>query len=361
MILELIENNFVGVTLTLCLILFILTNNNFEERTNRLFLVAAVSILIVIIEEAWEAQLALSPVYQPLRVPLSALGYALRPALPFCTMLIARKFRGRQLALLAAPLVFNTLVAFSSLFCGLSFSYSADNKFVRGPLGYTPFIVAAFYVVGAIALLFITYKGGGRMEMMILTAIVLLAFLATIMESRFHLQFIQCPGMATSLTFFYMFLHSSQNNRDPLTEALTRRRFYLDSNKNHAAISAVISLDLNDLKKLNDQKSHLEGDRALCTVAKIVKRYMGLRATLYRVGGDEFMILCCKMDEENVQKIISMIRRDLEETDYRCAIGYAMKPAKMSFKSACHIADNAMYENKRQMKGDVTTESNEVR
>lgn len=353
MILELIENNFVGVTLLLCLILFILTNNNFEKRTNRLFLIAAISILIVIIEEAWEAHLALSPVRQSLRVPLSALGYSLRPIIPFLTMLIAKKYSRKQLALLTAPMIFNTLIAFSSLFCGISFSYSADNEFVRGPLGYMPFIVAAFYVCGAIILLFKTYKDVGIMEMMILTAIVLLAFAATIMESRYHLQFIQCPGMATSLTFFYLFLHSNQNNRDPLTEALTRRRFYLDSENKDAALTAVISLDLNDLKKINDENSHMEGDKALYTVAQIVKRYTGLRAKLYRVGGDEFMILCYKMSEENIKKMIGMIRKDLENTPYRCAIGYAMNTEQMSFKEVCLAADNLMYENKRQMKGAV--------
>lgn len=350
LVLELIEENFVGVIITLFLMLFVLTNNNFEKRTNRFFLASTVLILIVIIEEAWEARLALSPTYEPLRVPLSALGYTLRPLIPYLTMLITKHYPRKQFILLTIPAVFNGLVSFSALFCGISFSYSADNQFVRGPLGYTPFAVAAFYIIFVIALTFITYRDMGIREMLIISAIVCLAFLATVMESWLHIQFIQCPGMATSLTFYYMFLHSNYNNRDPLTESLTRRRFYLDSKRYYATLTAVISVDLNDLKQINDQHSHMAGDKALSTVARTIKAQKGPHAFLYRVGGDEFMLICYKMDEKSVKEMIERIQNALEETEYRCAIGYAMKSNRMNFDSVCHVADNRMYENKRQMK-----------
>lgn len=353
MILQLIEDNFVAVTITSFLILFIITNNNFEKRTNRLFLMAAASILILIIEEAWEAKLALSPVYEPLRVPLSALGYTLRPMIPFWAMLIVKKYQKNQLRLLAAPLVFNMLVAFSAFFCKLSFSYTITNEFVRGPLGYTPFVVSAIYVFGTISLMLKTYRDMSSMEMTIISAIVLLAFITTIMESMFNIQFIQCPSMATSLTFYYMFLHSNQNNRDPLTGAFTRRKFYLDSKKFHASLSAVVSLDLNDLKKLNDQHTHMEGDKALRTVAGVIKQYTGVNANFYRVGGDEFMILCYKMNENDVKKMIQGIQSSMMKTDYRCAIGYSMMSDNVKFDVACQKADNFMYENKHHMKKDV--------
>lgn len=354
MVLDFIEHNFVAVTITLFLMLFVLTNNNFERRTNRLFLLAAFCILILIFEETWEAQLAISDCYEPLRIPLSAVGYSLRPMVPFLLMLIAKKYTKKEFMLLIIPLAFNALVAFSALFSDISFSYTESNEFVRGPLGVVPFLVAAFYMLGAITLMFLTYKDMGMMEMLILSAILVLTFMATIIESIFRIQFIQCPSMATSITFYYLFLHSNQNNRDPLTETLTRRRFYLDTERYKASISAVISLDLNDLKKINDQNTHMEGDKALSTVANVIKRHKGVHASLYRTGGDEFIVLCYRLKEENVKKMISKIREDMKKTKYRCAIGYAMKTDKMSVDEACHIADNLMYENKRQMKGETS-------
>lgn len=347
---ELIQSNFVGVAITLFLILFIVTNNNFEKKINRLFLSAALCVLVLIIEEAWEAQLALQPTFSPLRILLSAIGYSLRPMIPYLLVMIFKNYTKRWIIIFSIPLAFNALVSFSSMFFGVSFGYTANNEFVRGPLGYTPFIVAGLYVVVLLVLTIQSYRNGGLMETMIVSAIVLLAFFSTVMESLFHFQFIQNPSMATSITFYYLFLHSNRNNRDPLTGALTRRRFYLDADKYRARLSAVISLDINDLKILNDQYGHIEGDKALITVTDVVKKYTSSKASLYRTGGDEFMILCYKVTEKNVQEMIARIRSDLDKTSYRCAIGYALYASHMKLDHICHMADNMMYEDKRKMK-----------
>lgn len=350
MLVELIQNSFVAVVIVLFLCLFILTNNNFEKRTNRLFLAAAICVLILIVEEAWEAQLALKADYDPMRVVLSAIGYSLRPVIPCLLAFVVKSNPRSWQVFLSIPLAVNTLISFSALFCGVTFAYTPDNQFLRGPLGFTPFFVAGFYVVTVLILTIQECRNGGLMEAMIISAIVLLAFLSTILESIFRVRFIQNPSIATSITFYYLFLHSSQSNRDPLTGALIRRRFYLDAEKYHSALSAVISLDLNNLKELNDQYGHTEGDKALIAITDVVKKHTGAKASLYRVGGDEFMILCYRQREKDVCKLISSISADLEKTKYRCAIGYAMHSDKMDFDNVCQLADNVMYENKRQMK-----------
>lgn len=350
MIYELIQNNFVAVAITSFLILFILTNNNFENRTNRLFLAAAVCTLLLIIEEAWEAQLALKPVYTSPRVLLSAVGYSLRPMVPFFLVLISHRMTKNVFFSLCIPMGLNILIAFSSLFCGISFSYTAANEFVRGPLGYTPFVVAGIYVLVLLIQTNKGYRKGGAMETMIVSAIVLLAFFSTVMESIFHFQFIQNPSIATSITFYYLFLHSNRSNRDTLTGALTRRRFYIDADKYRTTLSAVISLDINNLKMLNDRYGHIEGDKALITVTDVIMKYAGSKVSLYRVGGDEFMILCYKMKEDKVQNMIQKIQNDMEQTNYRCAIGYALYSPQTKLDQVCQIADSIMYENKRKMK-----------
>lgn len=352
LILQLIEDNYVAVVITAFLMIFAYTNNNFEKNKNRMFLAAAYCILLLIIEEAWEAQLALRAKPTMLRVLLSAIGYSLRPMIPFFLCLTNKRYTRKQLFLLLIPLVYNGLVAFSALFSSISFSYSPDNHFVRGPLGITPFLIAAFYIAVLLYQTTRSWRKGGMKEAMILTAIVMLAFLSTVLESIFGFQFIQNPSMATSVTFFYLFLHSNQNNRDPLTGALTRRRFYLDADKHSSTLTAVISLDLNNLKTLNDQYGHLEGDRALTGVTDIIQHYMGTHSSLYRTGGDEFMILCYKMKAEAVETLIEKIRNDLSNTKYRCAIGYVLYTQQMNIERACQIADSVMYENKRLMKAE---------
>lgn len=347
---EIIQQNFVGAAIALFLILFIVTNNNFEKKTNRFFLAAASCILLLIIEEAWELQLSYKTVYTPPRALLSAIGYSLRPLVPYFLVIMFQNGTKKWNLMMTTPAVFNILVSFSALFCGLSFSYTPDNEFVRGPLGYTPFIVAGFYIILLLIQTLTEYRRGSYMEAMIVSAIALLAFTSTVMESLFHFRAIQNACIGTSITYYYLFLHTNRNNQDTLTGALTRRRFYLDAEKYRTTLSAVVSLDLNDLKKINDQFGHLEGDQALVEVSTVIKKNMGKRASLYRVGGDEFMILCYKLSEEKVQEMIARIQTELKNTQYRCAMGYALFSHQAELERVCQIADKAMYENKRQMK-----------
>lgn len=350
---QLIEENFIAVVVTSFLILFAYTNNNFKKNINRYFLGASLCILCLIIEEAWEARLALAATPATMRIVLSAIGYTLRPMIPLFLCLTVKKYSKKQLILLYIPLIVNGLAAFSSLFCKVSFGYTPDNKFVRGPLGMTPFIVAGLYIIILLAQTAKKWRKGGFKEALIVSAIVILAFLSTVMESVFGFAFIQNPCMAVSVTFYYLFLHTNKNNRDQLTGALTRRRFFLDADQHKSSMTAIISLDLNNLKLLNDQYGHVEGDKALVTVTNIIQKYMGSRASLYRTGGDEFMVLCYKLDEEVVTDIIKKIRADLSKTKYRCAIGYAKYSDQESFESACHVADTLMYEDKRKMKEEI--------
>lgn len=350
MIYEIIQQNFIGVAITSFLLLFILTNNNFEKRINQIFCAAAVCVLVLIAEEAWEAQLAKEEVYAAMRVPLSALGYTLRPIVPFLLVLTVRKSTWKRRLLLSIPLVINALVSFSALFGKWAFSYSQDNQFIRGPLGIIPFITAGFYVVILLGLTAWEYRNGGIMEAMIVSAIVLLAVVATVMESVFKFRAIQSAGFGTSITFYYLFLHTNRSNRDVLTGALTRRRFYVDAEKYRASLTAVISMDLNDLKKINDQYGHMEGDKALITITKVFKRCIIKHAVLYRTGGDEFMVLCHKMPEEKVKEQIKRFQEELKKTEYRCAIGYAMYSGQQELDDVCQNADYAMYEHKKQMK-----------
>lgn len=350
MLREIIQQNFMSTIIVLFLIIFIVTNSNFDKLTNHLFLASALCVLILIIEETWEFQLAQQSTYSSLRVVLSAIGYTLRPTTAYFLVMIILRKTPRHMFLMSIPLIINMFVSFSSLFNNWAFSYTMSNKFVRGPLGYIPFIVAGFYVA---VLLYKTIRErckGGRIEAMTISGIAILTIVATLMESVFGFRMIQCGCSGISITFFYLFLHTNQNNRDPLTGCLTRRKFYLDANKYEHSLTAIISLDLNDLKVINDQFGHLEGDKALVTVTDIIRKCIYKNQTLYRIGGDEFMILCYRMNEDSVKQLIQDIQEDIHKTRYSCAIGYAMHNLQDKLDSTCQIADHAMYQNKIEIK-----------
>lgn len=347
---EMIQQNFMAVTIIIFLMLFILLNNNFDKKTNRLFLCSAVCVLLFIVEEAWEGQLARRDTYSYMRVVLSAAGYTLRPMTAYFLVMINGRKNLKWTLLMSIPAVLNMLVAFSALFGSWSFGYTQLNEFVRGPLGYAPFVTAGFYVAAVLLMTMWKCKKGDLMEAMTVSMIVILIIFSTVMESVFHFRSIQSAASGISITFYYLFLHTNQSNRDPLTSALTRRRFYLDAERYRTALTAVISLDLNNLKVLNDKYGHVAGDKALVTMTEVVKKCITKKASLYRTGGDEFMILCYKLSEQQVQEMIKQIQEAMEETEYRCAIGYATYHYRVGLDHACQLADDAMYENKQEMK-----------
>ena len=119
-------------------------------------------------------------------------------------------------------------------------------------------------------------------------------------------------------------------------------------------LTAVISIDLNDLKRLNDENGHAAGDTALCTIVACIQNILPRGCHLYRTGGDEFMILCSQVSKDDVPALIDHMRKELSKTPYCCAIGFATPDADEDFEHICSIADAAMYANKKQLKGEDT-------
>jgi len=85
--------------------------------------------------------------------------------------------------------------------------------------------------------------------------------------------------------------------RDSLTQAFTRRylteRLAKEVSRSRAttADAALLVIDVDGLKQLNDRYGHLAGDRALCAVAARIGALMPAENVLARYGGDEFVVL----------------------------------------------------------------------
>ena len=106
-------------------------------------------------------------------------------------------------------------------------------------------------------------------------------------------------------------------HRDPLVPLFNRRGMLREletmiaRHARHGHPAAVLFVDLNDLKLLNDSYGHMGGDAALVTVAE--KLVEGTRATdcVARLGGDEFCVLLDHADEksalETAERLVDII------------------------------------------------------
>lgn len=78
----------------------------------------------------------------------------------------------------------------------------------------------------------------------------------------------------------------------------------------------VCFIDVNGLKAINDSRGHLEGDHLLVDVASTLKEFSSTNgAEIYRVGGDEFMIITPDMSREDFEKYAQTLRDNCERPD----------------------------------------------
>ena len=92
-------------------------------------------------------------------------------------------------------------------------------------------------------------------------------------------------------------------------QLLSRIEIAISRNHRHDESSAVIFLDLDGFKPVNDQYGHAVGDRVLVEVARRLERIATRRSDLVaRLGGDEFVILCEDTTAEGAEQIVTQIR-----------------------------------------------------
>lgn len=274
----------------------------------------------------------------------------MRPLVILNTILILVRNKSINRKVLYSPAIINGIVAFSALFSDIAFSYSADNQFVRGPLGSTAYVVSALYLLTLIVLAFLYIKERNICESYILFLMGFFALLSIYLEVTFLYDGFINSTLAVSLIFYYLFFNAQIINRDILTQAFNRRCFYIDAQKDFTKLSGVISLDLNNLKKLNDTEGHASGDLALCTMVNTIKKVLPVSCRLYRIGGDEFIILCFKQDQATIENLVNKMKSEMDKTPYTCAMGLAFLQEGDTLEQLCIRADANMYEDKAKTK-----------
>jgi len=117
---------------------------------------------------------------------------------------------------------------------------------------------------------------------------------------------------------------------------------------------AIISADLDGLKKVNDTFGHGEGDLYLKKCASIFKEVLRGYDLLARVGGDEFALVLPRTDKVAGEGVLKRIDRKIEEYNksqkglpLRISLGLAVSEnSTQSLEKTHHEADRLMYENK---------------
>ena len=151
-------------------------------------------------------------------------------------------------------------------------------------------------------------------------------------------------------------------DRDPMLDIFNRRAFAREMDRALGLIdryqmkASLVFIDLNDLKKINDQRGHAAGDAALAHVAEALTANVRQTDVVARLGGDEFALLLLQADEgvaaAKAQSIAAVVAARPVEWDgepFSAAVSWgAIEIRKgVSAQEAMNLADEAMYEAKK--------------
>lgn len=318
-------------------------------RMTRFAVVLLLLNSILIHVEMWLGNLPTFSIWRPM---LAALIYIFNPMIMVFIIQIITPERKKHYWLLL-PLLINVPVCLSSQWTHLVFFYHPKNYYAGGLLPMWPYYVFAFYVVVFLVRCWqMFHRSGGRERMMIPfivfsgTAGVVLA-IVTQSTSDYSGLF------ATELLLYYLFLYIQMARIDPLTHLQNRQSYIRDIREKAGSITAVVSADMNELKWVNDTQGHDAGDAALQTVATCLFDNRGGSGTVYRTGGDEFLILYYEKDADKIRAHVEAMRGAMAKTPFTCAFGCAIRQEGETVEAAEVRADKEMYEDKARMKAAI--------
>lgn len=118
---------------------------------------------------------------------------------------------------------------------------------------------------------------------------------------------------------------------------------------------AVAFWDLNNLKYINDKYGHAMGDRAIEKLSFVLYDHSSDRCRVYRIGGDEFLMIIDNPDHDETESVVKTVRKKLEADNAEdkikisSAVGVAFGIGK-DILEVVKAADTYMYENKKLSK-----------
>ena len=122
-------------------------------------------------------------------------------------------------------------------------------------------------------------------------------------------------------------------------------------------IFSVALIDVNEFKKINDQRGHLVGDQVLTKIAYELLKFSSDEVTLCRLGGDEFLVIALNTNEVQMHQlsddIVNRVNQVMQDSGYPVSLSIGSATYNETPKSVSeilHQVDLEMYRHKTQNK-----------
>ena len=135
----------------------------------------------------------------------------------------------------------------------------------------------------------------------------------------------------------------AESIRDVLTQAYNRRYLSQFAHTMGERRWAVINVDLDHFKQINDSEGHDAGDRVLIAMSRYLESQLRSGDALVRSGGDEFVLLLAHAEEAQVQSLLAKLRAGMDAAPCSYSIGHALRQRNEALMDTLSRADAEMY------------------
>jgi len=331
-------------------IMFLIFNKHFNRDINSFFYAIIIVTLCLCVSDIFQGYYERLTYRTNTRMLFACISYSIRPAILYTFVLLyLRNTKTEYKLLMALPIVINTIIIFLAFKFPFVFSYTDDNQIVRGPLVSIPFVASVIYFFIIIFFGIKNLRTNDFRELLFIIIIFVVSTAATLLEMIGRFQGFIAAVAIFGTIFYYMFFLASNYTTDHLTGAYIRSKLFSRLNGYNDEYTLIV-YDVNNLKLINDTKGHMEGDKAIKTIARIVMENLPSNGSLYRFAGDEFVIFLPFKNEEKTQHILNNIKIGLYGTGYSAAVGAVTRNGSETLDEILEKADALMYKDKKAYK-----------
>lgn len=340
-----------------------------KEQVNSFFLALIFLTILILILEIFSVLLNSSTYkdYIILHKLVDTLGFTLAPLVPICAMLYVygrtnkcKKINLNKFFWLSIPFIANSIISLGSYKFNWIFAINNENIYTRGPLFFVSPITSYFYYIISLLLLYNAREKLSKEELLMLSLLAVIPSVLSIFQLYYFVYLTIWNSVAIAVVINYVFIVHSLTKVDSLT-GLGNRIAYdeylaITSRKSNIVL-AVVNIDLDNFKSINDVFGHHAGDNVLRVFARELENVFGDKGVPIRLGGDEFIVFINENKKEILENYITTLKNRINAYNessnmpYRIRFSYGMAIFNETYNSIQEFiehSDNLMYAEKKK-------------
>lgn len=304
---------------------------------------------------------------------VDTLGFTLTPLVPIFAVLYVykkthkyKKINTKKFFWLSVPFIINSILSLGSYHLNWIFAITDENIYVRGPLFFVSPMISYFYYMLNLLFLYVNRRRLNKEELLIYSLLTVIPAVMSNFQLYYFIYLTIWNSIAIAIIINYIFIVHSQTKLDPLTGLGNRvayNEYLANLNRQSNLVLAVINIDLDNFKSINDACGHHEGDKVLRLFAGQLEDVFEGKGIAIRLGGDEFIVLIHENNKDVLEKYIKTLMNKVNaynETSgmpYRLQFSYGMTIFNNTYESIDALiqhSDKLMYEQKK-MAGNLNS------